>query len=224
MIVRGKRIPRWLDYLDVAEIEHDCHIVMVKPKRPKPRRCRNRECRQPFVPTRPLQAACSPLCAIKLAEKKCDQTQQAEKKAERAAIKVRKEKLKTRRDWINEAQKEFNAFIRDRDYGERCISSGKPMDWAGNGVDAGHYRSIGSAPHLRFDERNCHAQSKQDNRYLSGNAVDYRIGLIARIGKQAVEALEADNTPRKWSIAELKAIRDLYRAKLKELKDTDNRF
>ena len=84
-------------------------------------------------------------------------------------------------------------------------------------MDAGHYRSRGSAPHLRFDERNCHAQSKKDNRYLSGNAVDYRIGLIARIGLEAVESLESDQTPRKWTIEELKAIKAEYRQKLKEL-------
>ena len=92
------------------------------------------------------------------------------------------------------------------------------MDWTGNNVDAGHYRSVGSAPHLRFDERNCHAQSKHDNRYLAGNAVEYRKGLIQRIGLKAVEELEADNTPRKWSREELVQIRDKYRAKLKELK------
>lgn len=104
---------------------------------------------------------------------------------------MRKEALKTRGDHIREAQQAFNEFIRARDQaaGHQCISSGKPLDWSGNAVDAGHYRSVGSAPHLRFDERNCHAQSKQDNRFLSGNAVDYRIGLIARIGQEAVDAL-----------------------------------
>jgi hypothetical protein len=48
--------------------------------------------------------------------------------------------------------------------------------------------------------------------------VDYRIGLVARIGLEAVEALESDNTPRKWTREELIAIRDTYKAKLKEMK------
>ncbi len=88
----------------------------------------------------------------------------------RADIKVRKEALKSRGDHMREAQQAFNEFIRARDQaaGHHCISSGKPLDWSGNAVDAGHYRSVGSAPHLRFDERNCHAQSKQDNRFLLG--------------------------------------------------------
>ena len=121
---------------------------------------------------------------------------------------------------MREAQQAFNEFIRWRDQlaGHPCISSGKPLDWSGNAVDAGHYRSVGSAPHLRFDERNCHAQSKQDNRFLSGNAVDYRIGLIARIGQEAVDALESDQSVRKYTVDEIKAIKAEYRAKTRELK------
>ena len=139
---------------------------------------------------------------------------------DRREIKVRKEKLKSRSDYMREAQISFNAFIRERDRlaGHCCISSGRPLDWNGNAVDAGHYRSVGAAPHLRFDERNCHAQSKQDNRYLSGNAVDYRIGLIQRIGLEAVEALEADQSVRKYTIEDLKAITAHYRALTRELK------
>ena len=85
-------------------------------------------------------------------------------------------------------------------------------DW-----DAGHYRSTGSAPHMRFDEANCHAQLKQCNRYGGGRAVDYRIGLIARIGLDEVERIEADQTVRKWTIPELREIRDEYRRKAKAL-------
>lgn len=122
---------------------------------------------------------------------------------------------------MGEAQAAFNAFIRARDADQPCISSGRPLqqEAAGGGFDAGHYRSIGSAPHLRFHEDNVHGQTKQDNRYLAGNAVDYRFGLIARIGLEAVEALEADNSYRKWSIDDLKAIKALYREKLKALKE-----
>jgi hypothetical protein len=103
--------------------------------------------------------------------------------------------------------------------GHPCISSGRPLDWSGNQTDAGHFRSVGSAPHLRFNEDNVHAQSKHDNQFLSGNAVEYRIGLIARIGLDRVEALESDNAARKWTIEELMQIRDEYRLKLKKLKE-----
>lgn len=141
-------------------------------------------------------------------------------KVERAETRRRKEALKTVPDLIKEAQIAFNAFIRERDRqaGHACISSGRPLDWSGNAVDAGHYRSTGAASHLRFHEDNCHAQSKHDNQFLAGNAVDYRIRLVARIGLARVEALEADNQVRKWSRQELIAIRDEYRLKNKKLK------
>lgn len=141
-------------------------------------------------------------------------------KVERAEARKRKEALKTRNDYQKEAQQAFNAFIRARDRlaGHVCISSGRALDWSGNQVDAGHYRSTGAAPHLRFNEDNCHAQSKHDNQYLSGNAVDYRIQLLGRIGLIRVEALESDNSSPKWTAEDLKAIRDMYRAKAKELK------
>lgn len=122
-------------------------------------------------------------------------------KVERTETRRRKEALKTVPDLIKEAQIAFNAFIRERDRqaGHGCISSGRPLDWSGNAVDAGHCRSTGAASHLRFHEDNCHAQSKHDNQFLAGNAVDYRIRLVARIGLARVEALEADNQVRKWT-------------------------
>lgn len=182
---------------------------------------RCRYCRQTYKPARMGQGCCLNLdCIIQAGQARKAKEASKQAKAERAAIKVRKAKLKTRRDWINESQIAFNKFIRFRDAGKPCICCGKaiPDAKAGGSGDAGHYRSVGSAPHLRFDERNCHLQDKQCNRWGAGRAVDYRIGLISRIGLERVEALEADQEPRKHSIDELRALRDLYRWKLKELK------
>lgn len=183
-----------------------------EPKR-RMRKCAIKSCRAPFAPRNMMHKCCSAPCAhdFAIAERV---------RKERSERQEGLRKLKRRADHITDTQTAFNAFIRERDRlaGHPCISSGLPLDWSGNNVDAGHYRSRGSAPHLRFDERNVHAQSKQQNRYASGNAVDYRIGLIARIGLAAVEALEQDDTPRKWTVEELLAIKAEYRAKLKQLK------
>ena len=188
-----------------------------------PRRKRCPSCRVMFTPVCTSQAVCGEIeCAIAHGQSEKGRAIAGKALAEvgRRDIKVRKEKLKSRGDHIREAQQAFNEYVRARDQaaGHLCISSGKPLDWSGNAVDAGHYRSVGSAPHLRFDERNCHAQSKQDNRFLSGNAVDYRIGLIARIGQEAVDALECDQSVRKYTVEEIKAIKADYRAKTRELK------
>lgn len=194
--------------------------MTIERKSAKTKKCRVATCRASFVPQRIGQAVCSPKCALATVEAQKTKEKKSLALADRREIKVRKEALKSRGDHMREAQQAFNEYIRARDQaaGHLCISSGKPLDWSGNAVDAGHYRSVGSAPHLRFDERNCHAQSKQDNRFLSGNAVDYRIGLIARIGQEAVDALEADQSVRKYTVEEIKAIKAEYRAKTRELK------
>ncbi len=182
--------------------------------------CANPACAVQFVPAQLGQKVCGWACGLAIAPASRDQARKAIEQRERREIKARKEKLKSRGDHIRDAQIAFNAYIRARDQaaGHSCISSGRPLDWSGNQTDAGHYRSTGAAPHLRFDERNCHAQSKQDNRFLSGNAVDYRVGLIARIGLAEVEALEADQSVRKYTVQDLKTITAMYRAKTRVLK------
>lgn len=168
-------------------------------------------CKNLFQPMRPLQQVCKPLCGLRLVR--------AKKAKERVETRKRREAIKTIPQLIKEAQIVFNSYIRLRDQGKPCICCGKPLGdgEVGGEYDCGHYRSTGGASHLRFDERNAHAQRKHCNRYLSGNAVAYRAGLIARIGVEAVEALEADNTPRKWTREWLIEIRATYKAKLKEL-------
>ena len=186
----------------------------------KPKRCK--VCRSDFFPVRPLQIACSPTCAHAYAAKINEGKAKDQRKQEGQQTRAKREAMKTLPELTKEAQFAFNAFIRERDRqaGHPCISSGRPLRWGefGGAVDAGHYRSTGSAPHLRFCEDNCHAQTAQDNRHGAGRAVEYRLGLIARIGLARVEALESDNRVHKWTRDELRAIRDTYRAKLKALK------
>ena len=189
---------------------------------PKSRKCKNKACGERFVPARPLQAACCVGCAIVLSKDKARADMEAKAKAERKADKARKEAIKTRSDWIKEAQIAFNAYIRERDKGKPCICCGLLLAGGdvGGKFDCGHYRSVGSAPHLRFDERNAHGQRKQCNRYGAGRAVDYRLGLVARIGLAAVQALESDHSSPRWNADDLRAIRGEYRAKLKALQST----
>lgn len=185
----------------------------------KPRKCR--VCKTDFQPVRCLQTVCSPECAIKQAQATRSKAERIAAIEDRKIIRAKKEKLKRRGDYIKDAQDAANAYVRYRDKDKPCISCGNPLSagGTGGGFDAGHYRSRGAAAHLRFDaERNIHGQCKRCNRHLGGNYSEYRVGLIARIGIQAVESLEADNEPRKYTIDDLKAIKATYTAKLKELK------
>lgn len=180
---------------------------------PKP--CR--QCAKEFTPVRGLQAVCSPRCA----QREVVGAKKIRRALERADTKMRRELLKTIADRIREAQTEFNAYIRLRDRDQPCICCGRTADdstlLTGSRWDAGHYRSTGSASHLRFNEDNCHRQLVVCNRHGAGRAVDYRLGLIARIGLERVEALEANNEPHKWAHAELIEIRARYKAKRKAL-------
>jgi hypothetical protein len=183
----------------------------MKPFNPKPRPCP--VCASPYTPVRPMQAVCSPRCAARKVKK--------DKATEKAADRIQRDRLKPRGKLMAEAQNAFNAYIRARDAGLPCICCGRYSSGESRGGewDAGHYRSRGAAPHLRFDERNAHAQLKQCNRYAF-DAAAYRLGLIERIGLGAVEALEADQTTRKWTSDDLREIRRIYTAKLKELEAT----
>lgn len=177
-------------------------------------------CRAEFQPRLPMATVCSPACALSLAQSKRAKAEKMLQVQERRADAAKREKLKTKGDWTREAQTAFNTFIRARDAGKPCICCGRHSAGMSTGGDwdAGHYRSRGSAPHLRFDERNVHAQLKQCNRYASGNVVGYRAGLIERIGMAAVEALESDQEPRHYSIDELSGIKAHYTSLARVLK------
>lgn len=132
----------------------------------------------------------------------------------RTAEKKRQIRDNDRSYWMKKAQAAFNAYIRARDAGKPCISSGRPL--VGK-YDAGHYRSVGAHPELRFCELNCHGQSVADNQHRSGNLLEYRINLIKRIGQDAVDWLEGPHEPKKYTVDDLKAIEKEYKEKLRTL-------
>jgi len=184
----------------------------------KTKECGN--CGKVFTPRSSFHSVCQPSCLLKQINRQ-EREKKAAAKAERVQTKARKEAIKTIPQLIKEAQIEFNRFIRTRDVAQHCISCGAPppnLEALHAGRDAGHYRSTGAASHLRFDERNCHGQCVHCNQHLAGNVVAYRIGLVARIGLDAVEALEADNDPVKWDRDTLRQLKTIYRAKLRQLK------
>jgi hypothetical protein len=167
-----------------------------------------------------MAVCCSPICALTYARSVRGKEEKVRQVKEKRETKTKLDALKKIPELVEEAQKAFNLFIRTRDADKPCICCGKPLGDGdvGGRFDCGHYRSRGSASHLRFNEDNAHGQRKYCNRHGAGRAVDFRIGLIARIGLDRVEALEADNTPHKWTREELITIKAEYTAKAKALK------
>lgn len=159
-----------------------------------------------------------------LARKKAESERKRKEEAqqERRELKVRKAEFKTKAQWDKEAQSAFNRYIRIRDEGKECVSCGNPLIGnrnylTGSAIDASHYRSRGAASHLKFNVFNVHSACTRCNRQLSGNAVEYRIRLIARIGLERVERLESDNEPRRFDIPYLKRIKSIFTRKARSL-------
>ncbi|MFL8988661.1 recombination protein NinG [Pseudomonas sp. QLc11A] len=194
----------------------------VAPKDRKKKICGNPACGISFPPQRLGQAVCSPKCGLAIKDVNQERARKSLVQIERREIKVRKEKLKSRAEHLREAQAAVNEYVRLRDAHLPCISCDSlPSDhdlMTGSRWDAGHYRSVGACPELRFEPLNIHRQCVKCNRNLSGNAVEYRIRLVKRIGADKVDWLEGPHSARKYTVDEIKTIKADYRALTKELK------
>lgn len=163
-------------------------------------------CKEKFELINSMQKVCNYKCGLRLADL------DKRKKYRKDLISYRKENKKLS-DHVKEAQVSFNAYVRVRDYHDPCISSGKPETYGANEFDCGHYRSVGSAPHLRFNLHNAHKQHKHDNNFLSGNIVEYRPRLLAKIGLDKLEALETNNEYRKYTKEYCERVKRIFNKK-----------
>jgi predicted nucleic acid-binding Zn ribbon protein len=154
-----------------------------------------------------LQPVCSPKCAL---------TFNSEKE-----VKKRFDKLKIEVEGTGQLEKAariiFQQWVRERDKHHPCVSCGAVH----TKMDAGHYFKAELYSGLIFEEFNCHKQCCYCNGpHMHANLVEYRKGLIARYGEDAVLELEAiadANRTYKWSRSELIDIANTYKRKLKLL-------
>jgi hypothetical protein len=159
-------------------------------------------CKKPSI-----SRCCSLACAIR-------QSVLDREKRDRRNTKLQLDKLKTLREYLKEAEKECNEYIRIRDKALPCISCGR---YHNGQWHAGHYRSVGAASQLRFNEDNIHKQCAPCNNHKSGNTIEYRINLVKKIGVDRVENLERNNTIVKYTIDDAKRIKQEYKEKRKSL-------
>ncbi len=139
-------------------------------------RCNNR-----FIPDRPFVRWCSPQCGVHIADEMKAKKAAKEAREVRWAVRQAREKAKTRSEHMKEAQAAFNAYIRARDAHLPCVSCGRHHQGQWH---AGHYRTVGANPELRFNELNVWRQCAPCNDHLHGNLINYRIELINRIGRK----------------------------------------
>lgn len=182
----------------------------------KSRRCSHCKTKKPQeqMLLRQLKAFCNAECFAEWAADNVQQLAKKGKQIESKRLKAKKEKLKTKGEHLRDAQAAFNVFIRERDSTEPCISCGRFHDGQ---YHAGHYRSVGSCPELRFEELNCHKQCAPCNNHLSGNLINYRVNLIKKIGIEKVEWLEGNHSAKHYQISEIIELKTHYRKLCREM-------
>ncbi len=99
----------------------------------------------------------------------------------------------------------------------KCISCGRVLPVSQ--LDGGHY--IGRRhTSTELESDNVQPQCRQCNRFLAGDAVAYRIGLIKKLGVERVERLESlleSKDSKKKTSKEYEELAKKYRKELREL-------
>jgi len=189
---------------------------------PKQKTKKCKVCKLEFRPFNSMAKACSPKCALQIAT---EARRKREKKEATQWVKDNKPlpKLKA------EAQTAINAYVRIRDYHLGCISCSDSKEeveqkqgWKHGGVwDAGHFKSRGACPQLRFNLKNINKQCKSCNggsKYSHKEKTvsqKYEDNLILKIGKDEVEKLNNDQSFSDYSREYLERIKRIFNKKTK---------
>ena len=132
-------------------------------------------------------------------------------KINRANKATARDSIKSYAQRLGEAKKVFQKWIRLRDKDKPCISCGSISStvW-----DGGHFKKAELYSGVIFHEYNVNIQCGKCNRFLGGNELNYRTGLIAKIGEQAVlnlEHLAEMSRMKKYTNEELEEIKIKYK-------------
>lgn len=196
---------------------------------PKPRKCK--VCESEYEQFSSTQRTCSLLCSIEDVRREAERKRKRSEAVIRKDLRERKQKLKTRSQWIRDAQDNAYApYIRYRDKDEPCISCGR-YDWEitenfqGGKWDCGHFLTVGARPELRFHPLNAHKQCKSCNggsgKFTMKNhtvSQQYEVNLVKKIGLEKVLWLEGKHEAQHWTIEDIMEIKAYYKEQLKHLK------
>lgn len=184
----------------------------------KPKKCKAPGCGKHFKPAMTTQKVCSIACAKAMAKDPKLQkiAARAITKQAREDLKARREKLKSRAEYAKEAQAAINRYVRLRDAHLGCISCSKPASWQGQ-WHCSHFRSVGAAPHLRFNLWNMNKSCSACNNFLSGNIMVYRPALIEKIGQAKVDWLECNSDVARHDIPYLRRVKAVFSKKARRL-------
>lgn len=134
-------------------------------------------CSKVFLPPNKKVCVCSPECAL---------TYNSQEEVENR-YQVMKEESKPISLVLFQTKQMFQKWVRLRDVKFTCISCGtkESKQW-----DGGHYFNAENYQGLTFNPDNVHKQCAYCNDHLKGNVLEYRKGLIKRIGIERVQYLD----------------------------------
>lgn len=173
-------------------------------------------CKTAFMPIRPMQRVCSPLCALTIAREVNAKKAKTVKAIERRSDKAKLEKLKSRATWAREAQTAVNRYVRLRDAALGCVSCDKPASWDGQ-WHASHFRSVGAATAVRFHLWNIHKSCSVCNNWKSGNLSEYEPRLREKIGHEKVDWLRTQNQLSAFTVDYLKRLKQIFTKRAKRI-------
>ena len=180
----------------------------------RPRRCAY--CKQQYMPTLPMQKACSLDCAKGMAPSMRAKAEKRAQVLERKRDREARERIKPRAKWLKEAEHAVNRYVRLRDAHLGCVSCDKPASWGGQ-WHASHFRSVGAASAVRFHLWNIHKACSVCNKHLSGNLAEYEPRLRALIGSERVDWLRSQNHLADYPIEYLSRLKRLFNRKANRL-------
>lgn len=132
----------------------------------------------------------------------------------------KKPKKSDERKDIEKLDRIFSEFIRLRDADKnglcRCITSGEFVHWTE--CDAGHFVTRDNMA-TRWDEQNVNAQSRKDNRFLSGRQYEHGLAIDKKYGPgTASKLIVKSRGVCKWQPFEIKKMIEYYKEQVKILK------
>ena len=149
----------------------------------------------------PLSFYCSVDCAAKDANEKQQKARDKQFKKKRAdhkkegvkqrkALKERDKGIKPMSDWYDKLQKLVNQYVvHVRDVGKPCCTCGNADPSIK--YDAGHRRSRGACPELRFEPTNIHKQCSQKcNVFGAGMPKEYAEFIKLKYGQSHLDWLD----------------------------------
>jgi len=187
----------------------------------KPNRCKHCKVRFPAEEGyKRLHDECVEPWWKAFSQKQAKKAMAARRASEGKATRERKDALKPRAKWLAECQAIVNRYVRVKALarGDGCYTcSATPEQKFGGTYDAGHFRSVGSAPHLRYWMPQIKLQCIPCNRHKGGMALAFRAALVREHGQEWVEQLEARHEVAKFDIPYLTRLKRVLGKRLRRL-------